>query len=256
MNVKVKITRKENADFFGASVGEIITVPLEDYVAGVVASEIGNSAVEACKAQAVAARTFVYPYCQKDKAVSDSSAVAQAFRAPRMDRMLYPNARAGTEATAGQVLFYNGKVISTCSYSACNGGHTVSSEERWGGKRAWLISQPDPWDATTGKKKNGHGVGMSQVGIKYAASIGVAYADMLAFYYPGTALLPIADPDPPASEDDFPEEDYNDDTPAEASDPDAPAILLPIYTVTLHGIPEKAMQQLLIAYPDAVVKQE
>lgn len=37
-------------------------------------------------------------------------------------------------------------------------------------------------------KKNGHGVGLSQVGTKYAASIGKTYLEILDFYYPGTEV--------------------------------------------------------------------
>ena len=38
---------------------------------------------------------------------------------------------------------------------------TVSAEERWGSKRAYLIEKDDPWDAAAGDTKTGHGVGMS-----------------------------------------------------------------------------------------------
>ncbi len=155
---------------------------------GVVASEVGNSAVEVCAAQAVAARTVALPYVHRGQAIPDDSSV-QAFRASRMDDPAYGNARAGTEATAGEVLFFGKYVLTTCSYSASNGGRTTSSAERWGGALPYLIEQDDPWDlAATGGKKIGHGVGMSQTGIKQAAKLGIGYREMLAFYYPGTAL--------------------------------------------------------------------
>ena len=188
MMVKIRITRKENADFFGASINDVVEVPLEEYVAAVVASEIGNSHIEACKAQAVAARTFAYPYYSTGKTITDASSTHQAYRAPRFNSTLYPNACEAATATTGQVLIYNGSVIGTCSYSASNGGRTVSSEERWGGKRAWLIAQDDPWDAAAGTCRTGHGVGMSQRGAKYAAGIGITYDAILAFYYPGTMI--------------------------------------------------------------------
>ena len=41
----------------------------------------------------------------------------------------------------------------------------------------------------------GHAVGMSQWGAWYAARIGTSFGDILAFYYPGTTLAPLADPD-------------------------------------------------------------
>ena len=50
MNIHIKITRDENAKYFDVGVGDIVEVDFEEYVAAVVASEIGNSNLEACKA--------------------------------------------------------------------------------------------------------------------------------------------------------------------------------------------------------------
>lgn len=137
MKIQVKVSRQENCEYFGVKKDDIVSLPLEQYVSGVVASEIGNSPLEACKAQAIAARTFAWNYLKKDQAISDQSSVAQAFRASRMNNVYYQNAKEGAEQTAGILLYYQGQVISTCSYSASNGGRTVSSEERWGGVRPW-----------------------------------------------------------------------------------------------------------------------
>lgn len=188
MKIKVKITRQENADYFKKKIGNIIEVDFEEYVAAVVASEIGNSHIEACKAQAVAARSFAMSRnVQYGEVISDASSTDQAYRAQRYNKKLYPNSIQGTEETAGQVLFYNLKPAGTI-YTASNGGRTVSSEERWGGKRAYLIAQDDPWDAAVGKPRNGSGVGMSQVGAAYAAKQGYNYKQILNFYYPNTHL--------------------------------------------------------------------
>lgn len=185
MNIKVKLGA-ENAAHYGKLVGLLMPMDLEDYVRGVVAAELGNAGIEACKAQAVAARTVALPYVHRGQPIPDDSSV-QAFRAARMDDPAYANARAGTEATASEVLFYGKYVLATCAYSASNGGHTTSSAERWGGALPYLIAQDDPWDmAATGGRKTGHGVGMSQVGIKQAAMQRVSYKAMLTFYYPGT----------------------------------------------------------------------
>ena len=187
--ISVKITRQENADYFKAAIGDTVQVDLDDYVAGVVASEIGNSHIEACKAQAVAARTFAVSKGVLDgKTISDSSATDQAYRAARTASGLYPNAVQAAKTTAGEILTYNGKAINAV-FSSNNGGRTVSSEERWGGRRAYLIEQDDPWDDAT--TRTGHGVGMSQRGAKYAASIGKTYKEILEFYYPGTVLTQV-----------------------------------------------------------------
>lgn len=48
--MKVKITTAENMRYYDCEHGTVIEVPLEEYVAAVVASEIGNAPLEACKA--------------------------------------------------------------------------------------------------------------------------------------------------------------------------------------------------------------
>ena len=193
MNIKVTITRSENAEYFNCSIGDTVDVDFGFYVAAVVASEIGNSPVEACKAQAVAARTYaVWKGVLKGKAISDSSATAQAFRAKRYDPSTYPNAITGEKETDGEILVWHGKPAETV-YSASNGGRTVSSRERWGNEVPYLQAQPDPWDAAFGKPKSGHGVGLSQNGAKWAAKNGIGYREILSFYYPGCELASIGE---------------------------------------------------------------
>jgi hypothetical protein len=189
--IKVKITREENATFFKANIGDVVEIDYEEiYLRGVVGSEIGNPHIEAAKAQAICARTYSLKAFLNNVPISDSSSVAQAFRAPRAVSSAYANAHAGVDATKGVVVCYKGTPISSCVYTDSNGGRTVSSKERWGSDRPYLIAQDDPWDAvTSGGIKRGHGCGMSQHGIKYAASIGVKYPEMLAFYYPGTEII-------------------------------------------------------------------
>lgn len=189
MNIKVQITTQENMEFYKCAKGAIIEVDFEQYIATVVASEIGTTNLEAAKAQAVAVRTYaIYKGVLNGKAISDSPAVAQAYRAPRYVSGEYTVCIQGTNETAGQILTYDGKAINAV-FSACNGGRTYSAKEVWGGTKVYLVAQPDPWDAATGKKKNGHGVGMSQVGCKWAAKNGAKYREILAFYYPKTSLV-------------------------------------------------------------------
>lgn len=189
MKIKVKITREENAAYYGVSLGSIVDIDFNDYLCGVVASEIGAKHIEACRAQAVASRTFAYPFLQKNTSIADTSSSAQAFRATRIQDSAYSIAHMAVQDTEGEMLYYDDKLISPCSFSASNGGKTTSSESRWGGYRAFLIEQDDPWDyAATRGEKYGHGVGMSQRGAIYAAQTGKSYKDILSFYYPGTYI--------------------------------------------------------------------
>ena len=196
MIIRVKVSRAENLSYFGCVAGDIVNIEIEEYVAGVVASEIGNSHIEACKAQAIAARTFAMNYVGDDKYITDQSSTHQAFRTSRWDAEKYPNANDAAAQTAGMVLTYNGDILKTCSYSSSNGGRTTSSQERWGGVRPYLIAQDDPWDAAACAEREeagqsitkGHGVGMSQYGAAWAARNGIGYREILDFYYPGTKI--------------------------------------------------------------------
>ena len=185
MKIKVKITTAGNMKYYNCPKGTIKEIELEDYIKCVVASEIGNAALEACKAQAVAARTFAVQHGALDgKIISDDASQAQAFRA---ERTTYKNCNAAVDTTKGEVLTYGAKYIGAY-FCSSNGGRTYSSEEVWGGKRYYLIARKDEWTLATGKKKSGHGVGMSQVGAKYAAEHGIGYREILSFYYPYTTL--------------------------------------------------------------------
>ena len=189
MKIKAKLTSERNAAFYSVAVGSVVELELDEYLRGVVAAEIGNASLEACKAQAVASRTTAYPYYTIGKVISDSSRSAQCFNAERAHSSKYPNAFQAVSETTDEVLKYDGKVIVPCSFSSSNGGRTTSSQERWGGARAWLIEQKDEWDdAVTHGRKTGHGVGMSQAGAKHAAAIGKSYTEILSFYYPNTTL--------------------------------------------------------------------
>ena len=174
MQIKVKLSREENLTKYGA---EEVLLDMEEYCKGVVPSEIGNSLLEACKAQAVAARTFALSRSKGKGYITDKSSIDQAFRASRISSS-YPNAMQAVEETKGEVLYYNNGLCGTCVYSASNGGRIRSSQEVWGGVRGYLISKDDPYDTKT---KNGHGV-------KEMAKQGFNYKEILAFYYPGTEV--------------------------------------------------------------------
>ncbi len=134
----------------GSGVRVINTVPLEQYLYGVVGYEMSNAfPVEALKAQAVVARGYaisaIAPSSQYD--LVDTSA-DQVYRG-------YPsgqeNVKAAVDATSGQVLMYNGAICETY-FSASNGGKTELPGNAWGGgasKNAaypYLAQKDDPYD--------------------------------------------------------------------------------------------------------------
>ena len=187
--LKVKLTRSENAAHYKVPINTVVTLKMEDYIQGVVPAEIGNAPVEASKAQAVAARSIAYYWTMNGATITDTS-THQAFRAPRAVDSRYALAHQGVAETAGQILLYNGKVAQTY-FAHSNGGRTINNKERWTGGDAlpYLVNREDPWTAATGEPVSGHKIGISQVGIIYAANQGVGYREMLEFYYPGTRLI-------------------------------------------------------------------
>lgn len=187
--IQVQLSKEDNYRRAGVAPNTIISYPFGKYLQSVVASEIGNPSLAAAEAQAIAARTHAYPYVRDKKVILDTSP-NQAFRAERYEVTNYPNAYQAVRTTAKQVLYYNGKICPKIFYAHSNGGRILGSHEAWVEKIPYLVGKDDPWDlAATGGKKNGHGVGMSQEGAKYAAeALGKNSKEILEFYYPGTYL--------------------------------------------------------------------
>lgn len=106
-------------------------VLLEDYIPGVLASEISYSwHDDAIKAQAVAARSYAYAtWLQtKDEAYQiDASASSQEFAGTFAP---HPKLLAAAKKTAGQILTYDGEPIHAF-FHACSGGETERASEVW-----------------------------------------------------------------------------------------------------------------------------
>lgn len=156
----------------------INNVPLEDYLKGVVPSEMPSSwATEAHKAQAIAARSYAlanlgkrarYGYDLKDTPEDQAYGGASAETA---------DTNYAVDQTKGIVLTYNMKVINAY-YSASAGGQTNTNS--WGSSLPYLRSVPSFDDNV---KKNGHGVGMSQHGANNLAKQGYNAYQILQYFY-------------------------------------------------------------------------
>lgn len=181
MNITVHVINDKNMAYYPCPKNTMKEMDFErDYMPGVVAGEMGDcTEPEALKAQAVAARSFAYQYILKNAAIYDTSK-AQAYVASRAVSSRYmPHIQAAKD-TDGIILTFNGKPCNT-HYSASNGGYVRKSSNAWesGG-------YPDPYDDG---ELDGHGSGMSQRGAENMAKAGKTYAEILAFYYPGTVLM-------------------------------------------------------------------
>lgn len=162
----------------GGKLVVINNLPLEDYLLGVVPSEMPSKwSYEALKAQAIAARSYAlanlgkrakYGYDLKDTPED------QAYGGASKET---PDTNYAVDETKGIVLTYNMKVINAY-YSASAGGQT--NVNSWGSSLPYLRSVPSFDDNV---KKNGHGVGMSQHGANNLANQGYNAYQILQYFY-------------------------------------------------------------------------
>ena len=128
--------------------GSIRDIPLESYVAGVVASEMPSSFdYEALKAQAVAARTYVEAKTQDlaatgagrhDGASVCATSCCQVYQdvdglssVKSADWMAedYNKIKKAVVETAGQYLYYDGELVNQPLFFSASGGSTENSED-------------------------------------------------------------------------------------------------------------------------------
>lgn len=160
------------------------------YLRAVVASEIGNSPLEACKAQAIAARSFALSRMATRGWLYDTS-TDQAFISNRDNETAYPNSIKAVKETRGMVLTHGGRLIAAAQYGASNGGATKAYKSY-----PYFIDRADRWDAaeTAYRRERGqtirvgNRIGLSQYGARWAAKQGIGYRAILDFYYP-TAVI-------------------------------------------------------------------
>ncbi len=119
-------------------------LPLEDYLVGVIGSEMPKSfPLEALKAQAIAARTYALhrKLSQLDRPYYvESSVISQVYRGLAADD---PRTREAIAATAGQVLTFQLQPIEAYFHASC-GGATESGGDALGRDLPYLRSVTCP----------------------------------------------------------------------------------------------------------------
>lgn len=170
---------------------QVEDVPLELYVMGVVASEMpADFEVEALKAQALAARTYIIKLMLHpgdiqlpdvpDGAIVTDSTNHQVYHNEDELRALwgedYEWKRARIEgavlSTQGQVLTFEGEPI-TASFFSTSNGYTENSEDYWPNEIPYLRSVESPWDQTSPRFTSQKEVSISE----FEQKLGVAIAD-------------------------------------------------------------------------------
>jgi stage II sporulation protein D len=134
-------------------INSINVVPLEQYVAGVVARESPSSwPIEALKAQAVAARTYAVTTSKAgdgfDQYADTRSQVYGGVAAETA------STNAAVAGTRGQVVTYGGQPVVTYFFST-SGGRTEDVENSFLGSepKPWLKSVKDPYDGVSPKHR-------------------------------------------------------------------------------------------------------
>lgn len=145
---------------------KVQTIDFQDYVVGVVASEMpADFNIEALKAQALAARTYVVKHLlrgpkadlPKDAEVTDTK-YYQVYKShddlkkewgDDYDSKIAKIEQAVSE-TAGEIITYNGQPIESMFFSTSN-GYTEDSEDYWSNKIPYLKSVKSPWDENSPK---------------------------------------------------------------------------------------------------------
>lgn len=142
---------------------KVETVPMEEYVAGVVASEMNASfEIEALKAQALAARTFIVQRMlsgsKENNADVTDTVKHQVYHSKEELKKTWgkeyeKNLKKIEEAvseTAGQVLTYEGTPI-TASFFSTSNGYTENAADYFGKDLPYLKSVDSPWDQAAPK---------------------------------------------------------------------------------------------------------
>ncbi len=164
--------------------GQIQEMPLDEYLKGVVPSEIGLAKpLEALKAQAIAARSYAVSTRRHAAEGFDLCTTAHCQVWKPQNR--YPDSDRAVDETTGLVVTYNGKVVSAPFFGHCD-GRTRNSEEVWSGKIAYCRSVPCICGYTS---LYGHGVGMCQRGAVAMAQQGATAEEILTHYYTGVEIL-------------------------------------------------------------------
>jgi len=148
------------------SAQKIENVPLEEYVVGVLAMEMpAEFELEALKAQALAARTYVVRQMLSDQKLKVPNG---ADVSDTVSHQVYKNneelkvqwkgdydwkiekIRQAVNETQGQIITFNGEPIDAVFYSTSN-GYTEDSENVWKNEVPYLKSVESPWDVNTEK---------------------------------------------------------------------------------------------------------
>ncbi|MBI4325200.1 MAG: hypothetical protein HY674_08035 [Chloroflexi bacterium] len=209
-----------NSSVCGNAGGYTGMIPFDEYLAGVVTRELGESfPQEALNAQAVAARSYSLERVNRGRPANCGQSYTSSYGT---------KSTLAAQTTSGTVMTYNGAVISALYSARCNGDNTLDSENglfsgnctQGGNYVAYLRSRPCSGHANCASYPReipclncvingstvriyGHGVGMCQRGAEGFANSGLTWQEILNGFYtsiviepPTTVALPTVDTRP------------------------------------------------------------
>jgi stage II sporulation protein D len=127
----------------GTGVECINAVLMDDYVKGVVPAEMPPLwPVEAVKTQVVASRGYAYVRLRPERLYDVvPTASNQVYGGADIE---HPRSNAAVEATANQVVMYDGRAANTFFFTI-GGGYTENNEYAWVGNNGKVIADPIPY---------------------------------------------------------------------------------------------------------------
>ncbi len=162
--------------------GSVQPVSLEEYLRGVVPAEMPASApLEALKAQAVAARSYAVTSRRhaREGANLCTTTHCQCWRPTT-----HTQSDQAVAETNGLVAVYGDRIIRGFYFKGCD-GHTRNSEDVWVQRLPYCRSVPC---IAPLPEKQGHGVGLCQVGAMAMAESGARVEEIIAHYYTGAQV--------------------------------------------------------------------
>ncbi|GAA0690689.1 MULTISPECIES: stage II sporulation protein D [Clostridium] len=165
---EVKKLYKSMIKVYKTKENKVVELPIEEYIKGVVASEMpANFEEEALKSQAVAARTYTLSkllhkcsnakgadlcdtthcqvYTDKDKRIESWG---KAHGSEYWDKI-----SKAVDETQGETLFYNDGLVLRAQYFAISGGRTENIEDVFGSEEPYLKSVSSEGEEIAGKYK-------------------------------------------------------------------------------------------------------
>ncbi|MBQ7957835.1 MAG: stage II sporulation protein D [Clostridia bacterium] len=144
---KITILRSES--------GKKETLPMRDYIVGVVSAEISPFySDEAIKAQAVAAHTYALYQISHDVQLTDNYKKHQGYISPEEAKEKWgekyeiysKKITSQVDEVMDKVITYDGEIILPAYFALCS-GRTENCEDIWGGEKPYLVSVTSTGDA-------------------------------------------------------------------------------------------------------------